>query len=117
MGIELSSFREAIKNNGQFLSVGGKDLSEVKATDLNLVPVQDPKDMNQAASNIYLRGQLLTGIRESLLSSKLMCVARDPANANKEILVFQDKNVQKFFEDAEKQLFGVVSTKGKDKGQ
>ena len=118
MGIELESFRTAIKENGQYLTVKDDNMTQVGASEaVDLAPVKDPDGLNEAAKNIYVRGQLLEDIRSSLLSSQLMSVGRDPANGNNEVLLFQNKSVQTFFENAEKTLFGEIAQKGENKGR
>ena len=73
MGIELSSFRTAVAGDGQWLSVQSGDMSKVvgsaekQAIDVSDLSVaQKTDDLNKAANNIYMRGQLLEGIRSSL---------------------------------------------------
>ncbi|MCQ2395553.1 MAG: hypothetical protein MJ249_14830 [Kiritimatiellae bacterium] len=97
MGIDLSSFRTAVAGNGQWLSVQSGDMSkvvgsagkqEIDVSDLKVA--QGPDDMNKAANNIYMRGQLLENIRSSLSGME------------------QTQAVKDFMAKAEKTLFGEL---------
>ena len=100
MGIELSSFRTAVAGDGQWLSVQSGNMSKVvgsaekQAIDVSdLSAAQKTDDLNKAANNIYMRGQLLEGIRSSLSGM-------DQTNA-----------VKDFLANAEKTLFGELEGK------
>ncbi len=111
MGIGLDSFRNAFQNisasdlgksrmsvqdtDGAKTSVsavvGGKTLSLSKLKKL-------PGGADRIMDNIYMRSQLLTGIRDSLMSLNL-----DSTSGT-----FENKMAEKFFKEAEKKLFGAL---------
>ena len=103
MGIELNSFRTAVNGDGKWLSVQSGDMSKVVGSAekqvisvSDLAQAEESGDLNKAANNIYMRGQLLEGIRSSLSA------------------MGQTKAAKDFFENAEKTLFGEL--KGKQYG-
>lgn len=122
MGFSVENFRSAI-SNGDWLSldfnnVNGQKVPELKGkTKKDVIAVSDLKqmngdDINKVANNLFLKGQLLTAIRDSLMSNKLMSVTRE---GSKETVSFHGQNadqIKAFFEEAEKALFGK-QTNGK----
>ena len=117
MGFPLENFRAAVRQ-GPWLSVdvnktNGQETQEVKGKatkddiDISDLGQASKDELNKAANNIYLRNQLLNGIRDSLVANKLMSVSRQ---GNTETVSYAEGNadkVQAFLEDAEKALFGV----------
>ena len=102
MGIELSSFEGQSKISNQWLTVNGDDMSKIVASDekreinvaestnvSKLKAAVKPEDLNRAANNVYLRGQLLEGLRSSLTG-----VGKN--------------TVEKFMQEAETALFGEL---------
>lgn len=102
MGIELSSFKSQSEISNQWLTVNGDDMSKIVASgekrEINVAESTNvsklkaavkPEDLNRAANNVYLRGQLLEGLRSSLTG-----VGKDA--------------VEKFMQEAETALFGEL---------
>lgn len=127
MGIDINSFEIAAQSRQKWLSVNADDKTKLVASnDRRAISVGDLKtagagDLNKAADNVYLRGQLLEGIRNSLVSAKLMRVSWNATSRQEEIsyrgqAAAADEaaktDVQKFFEKAEAALFGKLGDNG-----
>ena len=118
MGIELNNFKTAIESNQKWLSVSGEDKTGVvgKATK-DKISVSDltkakPGDIGKAQDNIYLRSQLLEGIRSTLVSAKMMSERFNP-ETRQQVTKFHNQAVKTFFENAEKTLFGKLDKTGR----
>ena len=109
MGIGLDAFRTAVSGSKPWLEVSGKsaDKSAIAAKktstqlDLSDLTKLDANSLNRAADNVYLRGQLLTGIRASMINAGLMqgggAVGQGTSYA------------EKFLAKAEQTLFGELN--------
>lgn len=110
MGIELDSFRTAVKGDGQWLSVQNGDMSkvvgsagkqEIDVSDLSVA--QNAGDMNKAANNIYMRGQLLDGIRTNLASNGVNAAQTEAFVKKAEVALFGKLTNGQFNADAASQ--------------
>lgn len=119
MGLSLDAFRAAYRNlkAGELantrLNVDGDAKTSVTAAAKGGAPLKLtqlkglPNGPDRIADNIYMRSQLLTAIRDSLLS----------LNVSGRTDGLDSKSAAAFFEQAETQLFGSLQTDKKTKAQ
>ena len=116
MNLNLKAFDDACRNvaknnlgktaltvrNEAKTEIGAVPDKPLKLSELKKLPNGDSRIMD----NIFMRGQLLTAIRENLM----------PLNANGLRTGFESKSAQAFFERAETRLFGKLE-KNKNTGK
>ena len=117
MGLPLESFRAAAAAyEGQLLTVdynkvNGQEMQEIKGKDIDISDLKNmPSNdgLNRAKDgNIYLRNQLLNGIRDCLVANKLMSVSRQGNTETVSYAAGYADKVQAFLKTAEETLIGV----------
>ena len=117
MGLPLESFRAAAAAyEGQLLTVdynkvNGQEMQEIKGKDIDISDLKNmPSNdgLNRAKDgNIYLRNQLLNGIRDCLVANKLMSVSRQGNTETVSYAAGYADKVQAFLKTAEETLIGA----------